>query len=345
MSELGESANRRLANTLAVSVMPPDTMIVCPWGNVQSDSGDFTLDEKAAKALLAAFVKRGVDLPVDYEHATLGGKYSAPDGRAPAAGWIKALRADPGVGIVATVEWTRDGAEYVASKEYRYLSPVVVVNDDDRAVELHSVALTNAPAIHRMSPVVNSGKGVTMAMSEMFDKARLMFGLGEDVTPDDVYKAAVALVEALAAELEAAGATGEKATAEGIAAALKKLVAMKVQTDKPDPVSETKSEPEPAAALVSAVSELRAMKLNALVTDGKIDPAERDLWVKRFTAREVVCKALTAGQDESEFDETFAILTARPAKTFGCKTARQAGAESMTYEKYVDRKLAVNKAK
>ena len=39
-------------------------------------------------------------------------------------------------------------AQYLENKEYRYLSPVVNVRKaDNKAVGLHSLALTNTPAI------------------------------------------------------------------------------------------------------------------------------------------------------------------------------------------------------
>ena len=60
-------------------------------------------------------------------------------------------------GIYARVEWTKRGKSYVLNKEYRYLSPVVEIRKEDgKVTKLHSVALTNAPAIHGMTPIINS---------------------------------------------------------------------------------------------------------------------------------------------------------------------------------------------
>jgi phage I-like protein len=102
------------------------------------------------------FEDHGCDLPIDYEHQTLGGSYASPTGQAPAAGWIKRLEAKPGEGIVAHVHWTDPATEQLAERQYRYLSPVAVVRKSDRKlVALHSVALTNKPAIVGMQPIVN----------------------------------------------------------------------------------------------------------------------------------------------------------------------------------------------
>ena len=91
----------------------------------------------------------------------MGGEWSSPDGTAPAAGWITALEAVEGEGIYATVEWTAKAAEFIKAKEYRYMSPVIFISDDDRrAVKLASVALTNTPAMEALSlPVEESEAG------------------------------------------------------------------------------------------------------------------------------------------------------------------------------------------
>ena len=123
---------------------------------------------EAAAATIAAFSAHGTDLPVDYEHQTLGGAYSSPTGQAPAAGWIKALAivtpeeasaggAESQPGLWADVQWTPEAAERLRGRQYRYLSPVALVRRSDRRiVGLHSVALTNKPAIVGMRPMVSS---------------------------------------------------------------------------------------------------------------------------------------------------------------------------------------------
>jgi len=133
-----------------------DRVLLCPWGSVHGSNGDFILDGESARMVLAAFRAQGVDLPIDYEHQTLGGDRARPDGAAPAAGWIGSLEAVPGVGLLAEVSWTPKGHRAIAAKEYRYLSPVVVVRKSDgRVSALHSVALTNKPAIVGAAPIVN----------------------------------------------------------------------------------------------------------------------------------------------------------------------------------------------
>jgi len=146
-----------LAGSGASSVM------IAPWGEVCSTHGVFIVDEEAARLVMEAFAAHRTDLPVDYEHQSLGGAYASPTGQAPAAGWIRAIRAvrpgeNGGVepGLYGDVEWTDSARARLSAREYRYLSPVVLVRRSDRrVVALHSAALTNKPAIAGMKPIVN----------------------------------------------------------------------------------------------------------------------------------------------------------------------------------------------
>ena len=128
----------------------PEVISVLPLGHVVSQKGAFDVDAGSFEAMRAEIAQRGVDLVIDYEHQTLKGV------EAPAAGWVKELKLEDDQ-IKAVVEWTERAAEYLKNKEYRYLSPVITVNKaNNRAMGLHSLALTNTPAIENMTPIVNS---------------------------------------------------------------------------------------------------------------------------------------------------------------------------------------------
>lgn len=216
-------SNERMRVVILRVVVPvdaPSRIMVIPWGEVQGKAGDFVCDEAAGAAMLAAFRKHGADLPIDYEHATVGGEFASPDGTAPAAGWIKSIDVVPGVGLFANVEWTRRGAEFVAEKEYRYLSPVVWVRlADRRAVVLHSVALTNKPAIAGMTPIVNSEGNVPM--DSKFDSARWFLNLEATATQETIMQELEKYLAQLR-ELAGVAATTDQA---GVLAALKQRIA------------------------------------------------------------------------------------------------------------------------
>lgn len=141
----------------------PEVVLIAPWGEVHSVNGRFVVDEESVRLVVAAYERHGTDIPIDYEHQSLGGAYASPTGQAPAAGWIRALRAvspedaaGGEAGLLAEVAWTAAAQAKLSAGEYRYLSPVVLVRKTDRrVVGLHSAALTNKPAIVGMRPIVN----------------------------------------------------------------------------------------------------------------------------------------------------------------------------------------------
>ncbi|MCH8251061.1 MAG: hypothetical protein IID36_01270 [Planctomycetes bacterium] len=147
---------------------PPTRIVLAPWGEVESVNGSFIVDDESAAEAIRAFETHGTDLPIDYEHQTLGGRFASPNGQAPAAGWIKKISAEPGVGLIAHIEWTQPAKEMLRTKQYRFLSPVAIIRKSDRKlVAIHSAALTNKPAIVGMEPIINrASPGPAFAVSD-----------------------------------------------------------------------------------------------------------------------------------------------------------------------------------
>ncbi|MCY9765058.1 phage protease, partial [Paenibacillus alvei] len=162
----------------------PTVIKLLPMGLVKSQKGNFIVDEESFQAIKETFQRRALDIVIDYEHQTL------EDVQAPAGGWIKELSLEDDA-IVGKVEWTPKAEEYLKNKEYRYLSPVVLVRkSDQKAVVLHSVALTNTPAIDGMYPIVNSldisqydEGGDEM---DFLKKLAEMLGLSADATEEEI---------------------------------------------------------------------------------------------------------------------------------------------------------------
>ncbi len=170
----------------------PRRVLLAPWGQVESTNGSFVVDEESSRLAVAAFEEHRTDLPIDYEHQTLGGTYSSPTGKAPAAGWIKHLLAEFGVGLLSEIEWTDQARKILAAKEYRYLSPVAIIRKDDRKlVAIHSAALTNKPAIVGMEPIVNRANiDGSEADEDPMTALRSELGLACDTDPQEVLVAA-----------------------------------------------------------------------------------------------------------------------------------------------------------
>lgn len=217
----------------------PDVIPVLPLGHVVSSKGEFEVTEESLTAMKALAARKGVDLVVDYEHQTLAGT------QAPAAGWVKELFLQDGY-ICARVEWTPKAKEYLANKEYRYLSPVVSVRgSDDLAVGLHSLALTNTPAIEHMKALVNSENykgGTTM---ELLKQLAALLGLAEDADEETI-------LETLKGVLEESKALKEKAEGTAGEGEEEKVVANKAVCELLDLKA--------GAPVASVVAKIQALK-------------------------------------------------------------------------------------
>lgn len=130
---------------------PPEWIRILPLGEVILGDGrePFQVTEASLADILAAWQRRGNDMVIDYEHQTVSGK------EAPAAGWVKEMAVGPD-GLWVKVEWTERAKDYLTRKEYRYFSPVVEIDENRVVRDLLHVALTNVPAIAKLTPLVLS---------------------------------------------------------------------------------------------------------------------------------------------------------------------------------------------
>jgi phage I-like protein len=140
--EVAASLPERNAAPCELQIFP------CGWVEIKGDE-PFLVDETAMEEVIRRFNDRGVDMVIDYEHQT------EADQEAPAAGWIKALDNRGDEGLWAVVEWTERAKQYLEKREYRYYSPVFLISRGERRlVELLRLALTNAPRLNSIRPIV-----------------------------------------------------------------------------------------------------------------------------------------------------------------------------------------------
>ncbi len=326
----------------------PEIISVLPLGHVVSSKGEFDVDGESYEAMKHQIAQRGVDVVIDYEHQTLKGV------QAPAAGWVKELilRDD---GIAARVEWTPAARAYLKNKEYRYLSPVISARKSDgKAIGLHSLALTNTPAIEGMTPIVNSlnyedPEGGTNNM-DIIKKIAQLLGLAEDATEDQVLEAlGKALADAKALK-DAAAASGEGD---------ENIVANKAVCELLDLKAGAPADEVAAAIMalkggningVNVLEELKALKqknaerdADAAVTlalkSGKITPAQKD-WAKNYAqdnpkgfASFVEKAPQVVPMDEIDLEDTKALKDDKldEATLIACK---QLGVSAEDIEKY-----------
>lgn len=261
----------------------PEIITVLPLGHVNSQKGEFDVDQESYEAMKEQIAQRGVDLVVDYEHQTLSGE------QAPAAGWVKELILDAGA-IKARVEWTPKAKEYLENKEYRYLSPVITVRKvDNKAMGLHSLALTNTPAIKGMTPIVNSQNfklGGQNAM-EFLQKLAELFGLGSDASEEQIMEA----IQQLLAENKSLkdGANGTDVVANKAVCELLGLKAGADQDDVTAKIMELKGGIINGVNIIQKLADLEKKEaqrdaetaVSLALKAGKITPAQKD-WALEY---------------------------------------------------------------
>ena len=144
--------------------------------------------EAAAAACKAMLAKRPI--PVDYEHATERPKPAQAE--ALAAGWLKDFeaRAD---GLWGLIEWTPKAARHIADREYRYVSPVIVHDEQGVVQAIASVALTNVPNLGSLKSLFTAES----AMDQLLSSLRKVFGLGPDADPAMIADKLTAMMDGL----------------------------------------------------------------------------------------------------------------------------------------------------
>lgn len=289
-------------------------VLVVPDGQVKSQSGDFILDLEAWKLIEAAYKRLGRAIVVDYEHQTVGGEFASPDGKAPAAGWIYALRYAPGKGIVAAVQWTGKAREMIRAGEYGYPSPVLSVRKSDRrAVELHHVGLTNDPAIERIDrlaakrtdeketkvmsdePQVTTGGDPTVALARIAE----VLGVEDNA---DVGALTQTILEAVR-KLKSGDGGGEEAT-EPTASSRRDLAALAKAAGAPDDASE-----EVVIATITTLKQgaanLAEMQKQIHSLQGALTARDANDFLAPYRAKDVV--GLGATKEDCAADEKMIV--------------------------------------
>jgi phage I-like protein len=207
-----------------------------------------------------------LDLLVDWEHASEVG------GSTEAAGWITGLELSDGTmkpaGLWGSVTFTPEGARDVATKAYRFLSPVLLLDPETRDVQqVVSAALTNRPALH-------------MAALDSF-RERLSARFGPIAhEPDGVSAMKLETVLALCSALGLPQESEESKILEAVTSATSLREACATLT------TELASASERAQAAEAKVAELEKASfaaeiesvLDKAATEGKVTPASAKHW-------------------------------------------------------------------
>lgn len=138
------------------------------------------------QAVIESLNARGVDLVIDFEHAT---ELKSPNGdQAPAAGWVRDLELRDNGSIWGKVSWTPRGLAAVANREYRYLSPVLLYESISRRIRsLSSIGLVNKPNL--FNAALNRQQQPEQKEQDMIKKILLKLGLAETATEEQALNA------------------------------------------------------------------------------------------------------------------------------------------------------------
>ena len=143
-------------------------------------------DAKAHVDVLGAYQARGIDMVIDWEHAT---QRRAPNGEeAPGAAWIKELQIRAGA-LWGRAEWTPRAENQVVAKEYRFLSPVFdYASGSLRIARMVTVALTNTPNLH-LTALNREGEAPMSRSANLVAAIATVLGLQADAADDAVAQA------------------------------------------------------------------------------------------------------------------------------------------------------------
>ena len=262
------------------------------WIEIEGE-GKALIDRQTYKEMTAYFTRRGNDIVIDYEHQTVEGT------KAPAAGWIKGFRYTDGVGIEAQADWTDEAKGYIEKGEYRYFSPVFLVrNSDKRVIAVHSVALTNAPKINHLTPILAKlGEEFQEEETNMEFLKRLIAKLGIEAGADEDK-----IVEAVEAVVAKANKGPEQVEV--------------VAKDVLQALDLTEGDSSTVVASIHALKQ----STKGAVSREEFDRLQKDL--NKRDADEVVAKARLEGKispDQKEWADAYALRDLEGFKTFVAK--------------------------
>lgn len=112
---------------------------------------DEIVDEDSAKLI----AMQTEEILLDRDHGSMR-PTAERDTRA--MGWIGGLKALTNLGdmsgLYGVIKWTEEGRRLVETRAYRFLSPVFQLDENDKAIRLLNVGLTNRPAL-KTPPIIN----------------------------------------------------------------------------------------------------------------------------------------------------------------------------------------------
>jgi phage I-like protein len=295
----------------------PEWIELVPGGAIAGADGRAFVNDRPAEfvARSAALKRIQAGWCIDFDHQLQLATNPMAGGTAPAAGWIVELQARDGGSIWGKVEWTDLGAEAIARKRYRGISPVFRFDKESkRALGLASAALTNNPNLDLVA--LNARQPSQQENDSMPAWLKKLLGLADDATEEQAKSAlnsyvalAGALATALGVDVGAAvaldgpalnAALGKKfgAGASDVFVALCAKAGVKADATAEAILAGLQVEPDPAQYVPMAAHMALKDALNAVskgkpaelveqaLKDGRLFPAQKE-WALNYAQRDL----------------------------------------------------------
>lgn len=250
-----------------------DWILIVPVGeNPTHPDGPHTVEQRHIEQMATNFDRMETDLLIDKDHNSLYG------GSTKAFGWSRDVEAREDGLYMRRPDWTESGEELVASREYRYLSPVYHLSFEDTdgrevGAVVDSVAITNRPYFRwgEIGAIGNSDATSNDPTTDTMDREQLIeeLGLDEDATDEEI----------LEAVREAQNGTSEEGDEDPEGA----------PDDEAGGEDEEGEEEEDLEAKVNSIVERRLQErddkrsavhlVDEAIEDGKIRPSQRDVYL------------------------------------------------------------------
>lgn len=217
------------ADLLLLELLPGETatapteILMFGRGVTSTTKGPVVYDTDAAVTVLQAYESRGLDLlPIDCAHGMLqsGG---GPE-QHKALGWFRPDCREDGL-YAADVQWTAEGKRMVEAREFRFVSPAVMLDyESGRVQEVINLALTNIPATNNQKPLVAERDIMkeqlitALSLSADVDEAAITERIGALLEAEKASVTALAAVAELTSEVETLRAQLSSIEAEKAAA-------------------------------------------------------------------------------------------------------------------------------
>ena len=159
------------------------------------------LTEKSLSAL-AEKLNQGGEILADIDHASTRVGNSRDSS---AVGWFRQFFVKPLKGLFATLRLTKRGKELVENREYRYLSPTFILDENGEPIDLHSASFTNIPAFKgHITPILNQESNEILKDKECLNEETKEI-LSMDITKEELKE----MISSIISEMKAAEKAAE----------------------------------------------------------------------------------------------------------------------------------------